>query len=119
MATFINWLAVAAILYFVYFVIKRVLRFICKAKHSETPLHNQFADVAEDVAAASRVAAALSTAAAFFVAPAGLLAIGAALGIVPVPLIARLVPFLLAFAVGAAALSALAKLVAKSRRKNQ
>ena len=52
-------------------------------------------------------------------APVGLLALGAALGLVSTPLIAKLVPVLAVFAVGAAAVSALAKLYAKSRRKGK
>jgi hypothetical protein len=117
MKTLIGWLAIAALIYFVYWILRRILRFIFTRSQSTKPLPDQLADVAEDVAAASRVAAALSTAAAFFAAPAGLLAIGAALGVVPTPFIIRILPVLGAFAFGAAALSALAKLFAKSRRK--
>lgn len=119
MGTLISWLAVLAVLYFVYFIVRRIWRFLFGKKSTTAALHDQLADVAEDIAGASRIAAALSSAAAFFVAPVGLLAIGAALGLVPVPLIVRLVPFLLVFAAGAAALSALAKLYAKSRRKRE
>lgn len=119
MKTLIAWLAVAVVLYLVYFVLRRILRFFFGRKSSDIALHDQLADVAEDIAGASRVAAALSTAAAFFAAPAGLLAVGATLGLVPVPLIVRILPFLVAFAFGAAALSALAKLYAKSRRRRK
>lgn len=117
MRMLVSWLAVAAVLYFTYFITRRILRFLLGRKNSNIAIHDQLADAAEDIASASRIAAALSSLAAFFVAPAGLLAIGAALGFIPVPLIVRILPFLVAFAVGAAALSALAKLYAKSRRK--
>lgn len=117
MGTFIAWLAIAAVLYFVYFIVKRVLRFLFRWGKSGTPFHDELADVAEDVAAASRVAAVLSSIAAFLVAPVGLMAIGAALGVVSVPLIVHLAPILIALAVGAAALSAAAKLYAKARRR--
>lgn len=119
MKTFLSWVAFAVVIYFVFFIIKQLIRFIFRRKGANNPIHDQLADAADDIASASRVAAAFSSAAAFFVAPAGLLAVGAALGIVQVPLIVRLVPFLLAFAVGAAALSALAKLYAKSRRNKK
>ena len=115
----ISWLAVLALLYFAYFILSRIWRLLRWRKSESLALHDHLADVAEDIAGASRIAAALSSAVAFFVAPAGLLAIGAALGFVPVPLIVRLVPFLLIFAAAAAALSALAKLYAKSRRKRE
>ena len=75
-----------------------------RRKESKTPLSDDLADVAEDIAAASRVAAALASAAAFFAAPAGLLAVAAALGLAPRPLIVTVLPALVAFAVGAAAL---------------
>ena len=119
MGKLLGWLAVLAVLYFVYFILKRIWRFVRERKGAQVALHDQLADVAEDIAGASRIAAALSSAAAFLLAPAGLLAIGAALGLVPVPFIVRLVPFLLVFAGAAAALSALAKLHAKSRRKRE
>ena len=119
MGTLINWLAIAAFLFFCYFVLKKLFDFAVRRKESKTPLPDDLADVAEDIAAASRVAAALATAAAFFAAPAGLLAVAAALGLAPKPLIATVLPTLLAFAVGAAALSAAAKLYAKSRRNRK
>ncbi|WP_310564237.1 hypothetical protein [Hydrogenophaga sp.] len=119
MGTLIGWLAIAAVLYFIYFVVKRISRFLLRRGKANTPLHDELADAAEDIAAASRVAAALSSAAAFFIAPAGLLAIGAALGVVSVPLIVKLAPILIVFAVGAAALSAAAKLYAKSKRRRK
>jgi hypothetical protein len=110
MSTLVSWLALGVVLYFMYFVVKRVLRFLFGRRRASTPLHDDLTDVAEDIAAASRVAAALSSAAALFTAPAGLLAIVAALGLVPVPQIVKLLPGLLVFAVGAVALSAAAKL---------
>lgn len=117
MGTVTSWLAIAAILYVAYFMARRVFRFLRERKSSDVALHDQLADVAEDIAGASRVAAVLASAAAFFAAPAGLLALGAALGFLPVPLIVRILPVLVAFAMGAAALSAAAKLYSKSRRK--
>lgn len=119
MGTLISWLAVAAVLYFIYFILRRILRFIVGRENTDVALHDRLADVAEDIASASRVAVVLSSAAAFFAAPAGILAMAAALGFVPVPLIVRIVPILIGFAAGAAALSALAKLYAKSRRKHK
>jgi hypothetical protein len=119
MGTLVGWLGIAAVLYCAYFVVKRLLRLVFRRSDLSTPLHDELADAAEDIASASRVAAAVSSAAAFFVAPVGLLAIGAALGIVSVPLIVKLAPILIALAVGAAALSAAAKLYAKSRRQRK
>ncbi len=119
MGILIGWLAIAAVLYFIHFVVKRIFRFLFRRGEANTPLHDELADAAEDIAAASRVAAALSSAAAFFLAPVGLLAIGAALGVVSVPLIVKLAPILIAFAVGSAALSAAAKLFAKSKRRRK
>ena len=101
------------------FVLKRVFSFVCTRRRLKAPLHDVLADVAEDVAAASRIAAALSSAAAFFAAPAGLLAVAAAFGLTPMPLIVTVLPTLISVAIGAAALSAAAKLYAKSRRKKK
>jgi hypothetical protein len=123
MFTLIGWLAIAAVLYFIYFVVQRVFRFLFRflfhKGEASKPLHDELADATEDIAAASRVAAALSGAASFFLAPVGLLAVGAALGLVSVPLIVKLAPILMVFAAGAAALSAAAKLYAKSRRRRK
>lgn len=119
MKAMVGWLAVAAVLYCAYFIASRVLKLLFGRKRSGAVLHDELADVAEDVAGASKVVAALSAAAAWFLAPAGLLALGAAIGLVPTPLIAKLVPALAVFAVGATAFAALAKLYAKSRRKKK
>jgi hypothetical protein len=118
MHTFIGWLAVAFVIYLSFFVLKRIGRFVANRRRAVAPLHVDLVDAAEDIASASRVAAVLAGAATFFAAPAGLLAIGAAIGLVSKPLIATLLPILVAFAAGAAALSALAKLYAKSKRRS-
>ena len=91
MKALVGWLAVAAVLYCAYFIAARVLKLLFGRRRSEAVLHDELADVADDVAGASRVAAALSAALAWFLAPAGLLALGAAVGLVPTPLIAKLV----------------------------
>lgn len=75
--------------------------------------------VAEDIAGAGKVAATLATAATYFAAPAGLLAVAATIGLAPKPLIVVLLPVLVAFAAGAIVLSTLAKLYAKSARRNR
>lgn len=93
--------------------------FFRRKSHSDLALHEDLADVAEDIAGVSRIAAALAGAVAFFAAPAGLLAVAGALGFVPAPLIVRLLPLLIAFAAGAAALSALAKLYVKAKRRRR
>lgn len=119
MATLIVWTALAVVLFLLLFVLKRILGFVFGRSRPSRPFHDELADVAEDVAAASRIGAALASAAAFFAAPAGLMAIAAGLGLIPTPLISRVVPVLVVVAVGAAALSAAAKLYAKARRKSK
>lgn len=119
MRTFVGWLAVAGVLYFIYFVVKRVFRLLFRRRDASKPVHDELADAAEDIAAAGRVAAVLSGAVVFFLAPAGLMAVGAAFGIVSVPLVVKLAPALIVFAAGAAALSAAAKLYAKSKRNKR
>jgi hypothetical protein len=101
MRTFIGWLAVAGVLYFAYFIVKRLLRFLLRRSEASTPHHVELADAAEDIAAASKVAAMLSTAVAFFLAPVGLMGFGAALGFVSVPVIVKLAPILIGFAAAA------------------
>jgi amino acid transporter len=119
MAAFISIVAVAIVAIFFVYILKRLFSLLVRKKEVEIPLHERLTDVAEDVAAASKVAATLASAAAFFAAPAGLLAVAAAFGLAPKPLIVVLLPALLAFAGGAIALSALAKLYAKSMRKRK
>jgi hypothetical protein len=119
MATLISALAVGVVALFSLFILKRVIGFLLRRRSPVVPLHEDLADVAEDIAGASKVAATLASVAAFFAAPAGLLALAAAVGLAPKPLIVILLPALLAFAAGAIALSALAKLYAKSVRKRK
>jgi len=117
MKTLLGWLALIAVISFAYFIVSRVIRFLFGIGRAKVPLHDRLTDVTEDVAAASIVTAAIGAGAASFLAPTGLLAVGAALGFVSVPLIVQLVPYLLTFAFAVAAISALAKLFAKSRRR--
>ena len=119
MATLISWIAVSLVLLLALFILKRLLGLLFGPKKAKAPLHDELADAAEDIAGASRIAAALAAAATFFAAPAGLLAIAAAFGLAPKPLIVILLPTLLVIAFGAAALSACARLFAKSRRKRE
>lgn len=119
MSALIGWVAVGLVALFFLFILKRVIVFFFGRRHRKVPLHEDLVDMAEDVAGASRVAAALASAATFFAAPAGLLAVAAAFGFVAKPLIVVLLPTLLAFAFGAAALSAAAKLFAKIMRKRR
>lgn len=117
MATLISWIAVFVVFLMALFIFKRLLGLLFGPKKAKTPLPDELADAVEDIAGASRIAAALAAAATYFAAPAGLLAIAAAIGLAPKPLIVVLLPILLVIAFGAAALSAAAKLFAKSRRK--
>lgn len=119
MRTVVSWLAVGVVALLVCFVLKKMLSLVRGRKQKKEPFHDSLVDVAEDIAAASRIAAALSGAAAFFAAPAGLLAVAAAFGLASKPLIVILLPLLLSFAIGASAMSAAAKLYAKSKRKNK
>jgi len=119
MTALISWVAVAVVTIFFLFILKRLISFAFGFKRGSTPLPDELADVAEDVAGASRLAATFAGLAAFLAAPAGLLAIAAAMGLAPKPLIVILLPTLVAFAVGAAALSAAAKLYAKAMRRRK
>jgi hypothetical protein len=119
MRPFTTLVVIGLVLLLVYFVLKRAVDSIRSRKSSKRHLHDELADVAEDIAAASRIAVALASAAAFLAAPAGLLAVATAFGIVPRPLAVTVLPVLVTFAIGAAALSAAAKLYAKSRRKKK
>lgn len=101
------------------FILKRLIAFIFRRRRSSAPFHEELADVAEDIAGASKVAATLATAAAYFATPAGLLAVAAAVGLAPKPLVVVLLPALVVFAAGAIALSTLAKLYAKSVRRKK
>jgi hypothetical protein len=122
MTLLIGSLALALVAFFVIFVLKRIFSLVFRGTRgtentAEKPIHDEVLDVAEDVAAASRITAAIAGAAAFFIAPVGLMAIGASFGFIPVPLIVTLLPVILVFAVAAAAISASAKLYAKKKRK--
>lgn len=117
MKTLISTVAILVVLLTFLFIAKRIADLLRRRKDSPVQLHEAIADVAEDVAGASKIAATLASAAVFFAAPAGLLAAGAALGLVKKPLIVVLLPALLAFAGGAMTLSAAAKLYAKRQRK--
>ena len=119
MAKLIGVLALILIAWCLLFILKRLITFILGRRRSISPLHEDLADFAEDIAGASKVAATLATAAAYFAAPAGLLAVAAAVGLAPKPLIVVLLPVLGAFAAGAIALSTLAKLYAKSVRRRK
>lgn len=44
MRTLIGWLAIAAFLYFIYFVGKRVFRFLFRKSEASTPPHDELAD---------------------------------------------------------------------------
>ncbi|RYH54342.1 MAG: hypothetical protein EON54_13080 [Alcaligenaceae bacterium] len=72
--------------------------------------------MAEDIASVSRIALALATGAAFLAAPAGLLAVAAALGLAPRPLIVVALPAFAVFATVSAAIAAALKLYAKSKK---
>lgn len=115
MTLLISWLAIAVVALFAAFIVKRILSLLLR--RNRQAMHDEFVDVAEDVAAATRIAAALGSAAAFFAAPAGLMAVAVGFGIVPAPLIVTVLPALLVLAVGAAAASAGAKLYAKMQRR--
>ena len=121
MARVITWIAIGFILFLAIIVLKKLLGFIFRSRSrsrtTTTPFHDELADTTEDIASATRVAAVLTGAAAFLLAPAGLLGVGAMLGLVPTPLVVTLAPILVIVATGAAALSAAAKLYASSCRK--
>ena len=107
------------------FVIRRIVSLAkwCKRRYKSAPApgdrpgHIEVADVAEDVAAASRIAATVAAAAAALAAPAGLTALAVMIGLVSAPFIITVAPFLIAFAVAAAAVSAMAKLYSKHQRR--
>ena len=119
MARLIGVIGIVLVALFFLFILKRVISFIFRRRKPTAPFHEDLADVAEDIAGAGKVAATLATAAAYFAAPAGLLAVAAAIGLAPEPLIVVLLPVLVAFAAGAIVLSTLAKLYAKSVRRNR
>jgi hypothetical protein len=118
MKSLITLIGIVVLVLCVLYIVKRVLMlFLWRRKGAATVLHDDLADAAEDIAGASRIAAALFSLAGYLIAPAGLLAIAVALGLGPKPLIVVLLPLVLASAVGAAALSAAAKLYAKAQRR--
>ena len=79
--------------------------------------HAQVSESARDVAKASKVIAALAGLWAWLVAPTGLAAIGASLGIVSTPLVVVLAPALLALAGAAMTVSAALDLYSKWRSR--
>ena len=106
MNAFVGFITIAVIIALGVYVLKRVIGLF---------RGNKPVEVADDVAHASRVAAFISMIAVYFLAPTGFLALGAAIGIVPVPLVVSLAPYIAGFAIAAAAISSAIKLFAKHK----
>ncbi|THK40507.1 hypothetical protein E8Q33_13915 [Methylophaga sp. SB9B] len=102
MQRLLAFLAIFIILICGIFVFRRLIG-IYKLRHS----HRQIAEVAEDISGIAKVAAAVAALAAWSLAPVGIYSF-----FVSPPLVVLIAPFIIAFAMGASALSSVARIYA-------
>lgn len=120
MGTLISLLVVSVIVLLVVAAIRRLFRWAFRRDRKRLQIdHNQLNDVADEVSKATRTAALISSAAAYSVAPTGIAALGAKIGLVSVPLIVVLAPKLGIIAAGALAVSCAISLYSKHRRRKE
>jgi len=118
----VGWLAVAAVAYLAFVLLRRAVRFFARlVKQEPAPvpanvLHEELFDLAEDVAATTRIAAVIAGGAAFVAAPTGLMSLGVAMGFVRAPFIVTIAPLLFVVAAGATAVYAAATMYVKKQR---
>jgi fatty acid desaturase len=102
-----QYLAIALLVLLGLFILKRIFSWLTSQNKRE-----EAHGAAEDIALVSRVATVIAGISVYFLAPAGIMAFFAA-----PPLIVSIAPLIAAFAAGAYAIHALAKLYDKKRKK--
>ncbi|MNR38336.1 hypothetical protein D3C85_1564300 [compost metagenome] len=120
MGTFISLLVFLVFALLVVAALRRLFRWAFRRDRKRLEIdHNQLNDVADEVAKATRTAALVSSAAAYSVAPTGIAALGAKIGLVSVPLIVVIAPKLGILAGGVLAVSSVISLYSKYRRRKE
>lgn len=93
MGAVITLLVFLVLAFFVVAALRRLFKWAWGAKGKRAPInHSQLNVVAEEAVKATRTAAIISSAAAYSLAPTGLAALGAKVGLVSVPIIVVLAP---------------------------
>ena len=117
MLLILNLCVIFGILYIFFITLKKCYRLVKLYRKNKVFSPVDIASAAEDIAAVGKIAALVAGIAATLAAPAGLMALASAFGLVPRPLIIIALPAFIGFAAVSASISAGAKLYAKSARE--